>query len=115
MAVQGRLKADQVSLAKFSIDRLRELPKIEVLAALTNSRTGQTHGWVDATAVQWSEKTNRAMRALFEAVEEDVARAHFESDSVMTPDASSEDTRGLRIPSGGIGEFLGTAEDVPSV
>lgn len=106
MAIQGKLRADQVSLAKFSIDRLRELPKMEVLGALTNSKTGQTHGWIDGANVQWSEKTNNALQALFSSIEEDLARTHFDQDSITSSSHTGEQ-RGLNVPSGGIAEHLG--------
>ena len=112
----GRLKADQISLAKFTIDRAQQLPKMEVLAALTNSRTGQTHGWLDGSGVQWSEKTNKALEALMRSLEEDLARTHFEGAQVVDADTSPTEgqPRGLQVPSGGLSEHLGTVDDVPS-
>lgn len=110
MKATGRLKADQLSIAKFTIDRVRDLPKIEVLAALTNSRTGQTHGWVDGTGLQWSEKTNTAFRAFIGSLEEDLERLHFDG-TLPSTDGATDGRTGIVLPEGGLSEHLG----VPSV
>ncbi len=116
MTAKGRLKADTLVVAKFDIDWLKSLPAIKVVAALTNSATGSTHGWVDSTGVQWSERTKKALQALRESLESDLATAHLEGGGSSSSDSITVDgPAGVQIPDGGLGEHLGTLDATPSV
>lgn len=113
MSVKGTLRADQVTLGRMSIDWLKQHPQVTVLAACVNSKTGQTHAWMDGSGVQWSEKTAKALDALRDALEEDLAGAHM---SGVSADAgeTTKDKTGLKVSSG-IAEHLGTNDTTPSV
>jgi hypothetical protein len=111
--ISGRLKADQISIAKLTVDKLRDPPKMEVLAGLTDSVTGKTHGWLDQTSVVWSDETKRALVVLMACLEEDLARTHLHGDAYLGP--PTEDSPGLRVPSEGLGEYLGPGDNTRSI
>lgn len=111
--INGTLKSDQLVLGKLTIDWLRQVPQITVLAACINSKNGQTHAWLDGTGVQWSEKTARALEALRLSLEEDLAAIHM-IDVSSSVTGMAEKEAGLRVPVGGLAEHLGTRDDTPS-
>ena len=110
--ISGALKANQVTVHRLSVDRSRG-QRIEVLAGLTHSKTGATHGWVDDSEVKWSDETRMRLASLLESVEHDLVRAHFEEGSEEL--SSERGSSGLEVPSGGLGERLGTAEGPHSI
>lgn len=115
MSVKGTLRADELRLGRMSIDWLKQSPHVTVLAACVNSKTGNTHAWLDGTGVQWSEGTAKALEALRLSLEQDLAEAHMQG---VLPAAGSttEGSTGLRLPGTGLSEHLGTTrDDTPSV
>jgi hypothetical protein len=114
MSVNGSLKADQLILGRLTIDWLKQLPQVTVLAACVDSKTGSTRAWLDGTGIQWSESTAKALEALRLSIEEDIASAHMDG---VYPNAvdTTEGKSGLRVPTSGLAEHLGTRDDTPSV
>ena len=112
MSINGTLKADQLVLGKFSVDWLRETMRVTALAALVNSKTGQTHAFIDGAGVQWSTDTKRALDELRVCMESDLARVHLEGASVVEQTLASG-SAGLKVS--GLGEHLGTTDGVPSI
>lgn len=115
-SVVGTLKADQLAIGRLVVDRLKG-NRIEVLAGLTNSKTGTTHGWLDDNGVTWSDDTRRRLAELLESMEQDLVQAHF-ADGVVSSsarDSPVEGREGLDVPSGGIGERLGTSDEPQSI
>jgi len=111
MSVKGVLKADQLTVGKIVIDWMKQRGiQIEVLAGLTDTESGTTRGWVDGTGIVWSENTREALNNLREALENDIAQEHFQGGG-----SSGALSSGLSIPSGGLGEHIGTTDGVPSV
>jgi hypothetical protein len=110
MTTKGTLKADALKLGKLEISWLQSPMKLTVLAALVNESQGSTHAWLDGTGIQWSKETKEALDALKEAIERDLAATHFVGGSETTTLPS-----GLRMPTAGLGEHLGAADDAPSV
>jgi hypothetical protein len=113
MSMRGTLKTDQVSLGRLTIDWMKAQGlQVQVLAGLIDSSTGKTRGWMDGAGIIWSEKTGRALEALRQAIEEDLAREHFAGD---VPTSTTDEPKGLSLPTGGLGEHVGTADEPPSV
>lgn len=109
MTVKGTLKGDTLKLGKLDISWLQSPMKLTVLAALVNEDQGSTHAWLDGTGVQWSKETKEALDALKQCIENDLAAVHFVGGSETSTAPS-----GLRVPSG-LGEYLATSDDAPSV
>ena len=115
MSVKGTSRANQLTLAKFSIDRMQGgIPAITALAALTNSDSGTTHGYVDAKGVQWSKDTRKALEALMLSVEKDLAETHLTDVGVSSP-TSEQPSMGAFAPEGGLEEFLDDGTGTQSV
>ena len=115
MSVKGILKADQLTLAKFSLDKTKGMPKIDALGALTNSVSGHTHGYVDSTGVQWSKRTKKALDAFMQAVEQDMAETHLKSTlSNESPVAEGSATQS-GLPDGGLGEWVDDGMSTPQI
>jgi hypothetical protein len=110
MTTKGTLRADALELGKLEISWLQSPMKFTVLAALVDTNQGSTHAWLDGTGVQWSKETTQALNRLKECIEMDLADSHFEGGTSTGPTAAT----GLRVPTG-LGEFLGAADDAPSV
>lgn len=116
MTIKGRLRSDQMTLAQFSIDWMKPLPAIKILAALTDSKTGVSRAWIDGQGVQWSEKTKEALKALQAALEEDLAAAHFDEVAYSGGSSIVQGAAGVQLSDeGGLGEHLGVAGEPPSV
>lgn len=112
MSTKGRLKADQLSIARFTIDRMKSPTDVTILAALTHSKTGATHGWVDGIGLQWSAATKSALDRFLACLEVDLALRHFEEPGTMPTEEPADDAKGLRLPEGGLAEHL-AGDDTP--
>ena len=111
MSAQGTLNSDGLTVAQITIDLLQNPAKVHALAALTNSKTGQTLAWAQGDGGVWSTDTMEKLRELREAMEEDLARALFaEHSSVNT----RPNTKGVKIETG-LGEHVGGGADAPSI
>lgn len=110
MTTRGTLKANALQLGKLEVNWLQSPMKLGVLAALVNTERGSTHAWLDGSGVQWSKETTEALNHLRTCIEADLANVHFEGGA----EAGPVDATGLRLPTG-VGEFLGTVDEVPSV
>lgn len=112
MSVKGTLKADQVNIGRITIDWMKQQGMlVQILAGLIDTTTGNTRGWMDGTGIIWSEKTGRAMEALRQCMEEDLAREHLTAAQGYL--STSNAPPGLTLPPGGIGEYVGAAADEP--
>jgi hypothetical protein len=111
MSISGSLKVDQLTLGRVKVDWMKQQGlQVEVLAGLVDTKTGKTRAWVDGTGIIWSEKTGRALEALRQAIEEDMAKEHLTGSG-----ETLSESRGVKIPSTGLAEHLGTSDEPPSV
>jgi len=99
MPVQGTLKADELRIAQLTLDRTKNPTKLQVLAAMIDTGTGDTRAWIPASGNIWSKETQELLKDLLEQMEEDIAR------SVLGDSSSSKKSKGLQPPSG-IGEHV---------
>lgn len=107
---KGTLKADELRIAKITVDMLTNPSKVQALFALIDSKTGRTLAWSEGQGNMWSHATIDKLKELRQAMEDDAAAILLEGGST-----ASTTTGGLaRV--GGIGEHLGNGEsEVPSV
>lgn len=112
MPAQGTLNADGLSVARITIDMLQQTPKVHVLAALINTKTGKTLAWSEAEGGVWSNSTLAKLKELRESMEEDMAKALFSEHSRRSVSGG----QGVKLDGAGLSEHLGEgAVDAPSV
>lgn len=114
MPITGTLNADGLSIGRITVDLLQQNPKVTALAALINTKTGQTLAWANAEGGMWSNSTMAKLKELREAMEEDMAKALFSEYTSMNRSVLSG--RGVGVDGAGLSEHLGEgAADAPSV
>lgn len=114
--IRGSPKFDALSVAKISIDYLKNPIEIDVQAAFINTGTGDTHGWTRGSP-GWSDETRGLMNALRVSMERDLAARHL-SGVEGAPGAATYTGGGPQQPSGlgeHLGAFGGTSDGTPSV
>jgi len=108
----GTMKADAVIVGELAASFLGTTIKFTAKAAFANVATRETHGWTENS--NWSPATMQKLRELKEAMEEDLAKAHF-----VTADAEKKDGLTLHgnAPKGSeeddLSSFLGVGPDAP--
>ena len=107
---KGTLRPNGITLASFEADFVNPpTGKMTAKAAFVNSETGATHGWT--TQQIWSPATIQKLGELKEAMEVDLAGAHFvngEEDAGPAPRQQGLST--------GLGEHLAShQEDAESI
>lgn len=106
---KGTLKPNSITLASFEADFFNPpTGKMTAKAAFVNTESGATHGWT--THQTWSPSTIQKLHELKEAMETDLAAAHFLDGA--SEEAPSSKPTGL---AGGIGEHLASGEDAESI
>jgi hypothetical protein len=105
MTVTGTPKFDQLVVSEITVNFLNSPVSLDVVAAFVNSKTGETHGWTKGHGSLWSENTKEKLKALREAMESDIGKAHFVGS--VTKSVGSEASF-----KGGLGEHL---DDTPQV
>ena len=110
--VKGTVVADTLSVARITVDLLRNPVKVHALAGIVNSTTGQTVAWTEGSGGVWSASTMAKLRELRESMETDLGAKIFGDNAVNTggPLAPTTPTK----PSG-LGEHIGDAAEPPSV
>lgn len=107
---KGTLKADELKVAKVTVDLLSHPAKVQALVALVDTSTGKTLAWSQADGSVWSDSTMRLLRELCVSMEEDAATRLF------AESGSGPATTRKTPPTGGIGEHLGKEDvDAPSI
>jgi len=107
---KGTLKADEMKVAKVTVNLLTQPVKVQALFALVDSKTGSTVAWSQLEGSAWSDETKRLLRQLCASMEDDAAR-HLFSEFSSVPSSNRP-----APPSGGIGEHLGNGDaDAPSI
>lgn len=105
MPVQGNLKADELRIAQLTLDLTKSPVRMEALAAMIDSDTGDTRAWIPCRGNLWSSETQAAMRALLDSMERDVANSALQG-------GGSASKKGLVVPGpGGIGEHVGDGSE----
>lgn len=112
---QGMLKANGISLGALEIDFMgKPGGSMKAKAAFVDTVTGLTHGWTTHEA--WSPVVKQKLLEFREAIEADLAQAHFVGGEATTMGsglaATSTQVSG---PTGGLGEHLKGGEDAPQV
>lgn len=109
--ISGSFLANALQLTQLRID-LRERFDLKAVCRLVNTESKKVHGFVDNSGMKWSEKTVAAAKALQEAIEEDVAAAHFAGASRNTRTVLTGET-GVQMPGvpEGLGEFVAGSEE----
>jgi len=108
MSIRGTLNCDVLAVGLLSADWFKQPERIRATAALVNSKTSSTHGFVSSEGVKWSDETLKLLRALRESMEKDFARVHL----VGVQDDAAGQQSGLQIgsPPAGLSEHLGSSE-----
>lgn len=107
MTVRGSIKADELRIAQLTLDLTTSPVRMEVMAALVDSDTGDTRAWVPCRGNMWSAETQEALRELLNSMERDIARSVMRGGG----DGGAVQKKGLSMPSpGGISEHIGDAE-----
>lgn len=105
------LKADELKVAKISVNFLSNPVRVHSLFALVDTVTGRTVAWSEGEGGLWSNETMAKLRELCILMEEDAIK-HISSDQGFIP--SQHPT--ARVPAGGIAEHLSDGDaDAPSV
>lgn len=107
MKVEGTFKADELRIGRITIDYLKSPVEVSALAGLISTKDAQAIAWTKAEGVAWSADTREAINRAREAMERDIARALFGSDSVAKTEA------GQKVGTG-IGEWV-DGEEAPSI
>jgi hypothetical protein len=108
MSIDGTLKADRLVVAQVTLDMTKSPVRLEVMAAMVDTDTGNTVAWIPCRGNLWSAETQVALREMLLAMEQDISRSVLRSTAV-TP-------RGRTSAPTGIGEHIGddTAVDAPT-
>lgn len=108
--IKGTLDTDEMRVARINADFLMNPIKVDVMFGFTNTRTGRTPAFANATSGVWSPATMEKLRELCESMEADMARV------VLTGSAVSPTKRPTGgFSEGGLGEHVGAPVDAPSV
>lgn len=97
-----------LAVGRLSADWFKQPERIRATAALVNTKTSSTHGFISSEGVKWSDETLKLLSSLRESMERDFARVHLTGTQVESPG----DEKGLRIdgPPAGLSEHLGTGD-----
>lgn len=88
--LRGQAKFDALALMGLTID-LHGAKTITAKAAFIDTKTGVTHAtFVNTTATLWSKDTLEALTALQQCVERDLAKQHFQQDTIDDPSPVEE-------------------------
>jgi hypothetical protein len=100
----GTMKANALRIAEIQVDYTTPGGTMKAKAAFVNTTSGFTHGWT--THHVWSQETLKRLADLREAMELDLAKAHFQT----TNEASIQtDSDGQTVQSHqGLAEHLGS-------
>jgi hypothetical protein len=104
MAISGTPKFSALDLKEMSAEISGTSIALSGKAAFVNPSNNATHGWTKAEGSVWSKETIEALLELRAQMEKDLARLHFEGQSV-----ASDGSRPLEL--GGLGEHLGQDAD----
>ena len=100
-------KATDVKVRKFTLERGAG-DSITLQAAMVNTDTGMSHGWVDQTGLKLSKETLALKEQLVKSLEADLRAQHF------TDEHTDQNTQGEGLPLPGLGELL-VSGNVPSI
>lgn len=107
---KGTLKADELKVARITVNFLTQPMKVQAMFALVDSKTGSTLSWSQLDGSAWSDETKSLLRQLCLSMEDDAAR-HLFSEFTSVPTAIRP-----APPPGGISEHLGNGDaDAPSI
>lgn len=107
--IKGTLDTDEMRVARINVDYLLNPIKVDVMFGFSNTRTGRTPAFANATSGVWSPATMEKLKELCESMEADMARV------VMAGGATGPATRAGAFSEGGLGEHVGAPVDAPSV
>jgi len=113
---KGTLKPNALAIASLEADFINPpTGKMTAKAAFVNLETGATHGWT--THQTWSPSTIQKLRELKDAMEADMAAAHFLEAGIEEPGGITMPATSSRVVSpGGLGEHLDSqGEDAESI
>ena len=106
---KGTLNADELKVAKITVNVLTNPIKFPALFALVDNKTGRTVAWTSGDSGKWSNETMTHFKSMCESMERDIANDVMDgvSDSVSTKAPPNV---------GGLAEHLGTGDgDAPSI
>ena len=104
------VKFNGIALGELSVQFLESPAKIIAKGAFINTESGTTHGWT--TCHQWSPATIAKLKELRSLMEQDMAALHFVDASVSTTVGTPTGGGGIAEGFKGLGERLGTTDDV---
>lgn len=107
MSVEGTPKFSSLVVKEITAEINGMSVSISAKAAFVDSRTNATHGWTKGEGAIWSENTKAQLLLLQQAIEEDLARAHF-TDGVVQNAAFTRNNAPAEV--GGITEHLEEAD-----
>lgn len=108
--IKGSLKADAIAIMEIlscSFLGGADNPRMRARAAFVKSDGGATLGQLDHE--NWSKNTLEKLKALREAMEEDIAGVYF-VDHVVSEGAGSTSTTAGNVPRG-LADHLGSTDD----
>jgi hypothetical protein len=108
--IKGTLDTDEMRVVRITADFLLNPLKVDVMFGFTNTRTGRTPAFANATSGVWSPATMEKLKELCESMEADMARVVLSggaSSATMSPKSGYAE--------GGLGEHVGAPVDAPSV
>lgn len=112
--IRGVAKIDGLAVGEFAVKFLGPQLEFTAKAAFVNHKTGETHGWTNATSSSWSAATIEKLRELRALMEIDLGRIHLEGggEVLVAPQSAHVAASGNGASSdvSGIGEHLGVKQ-----
>ena len=105
--IRGTPKFDGVVVGEIKIVFTGLQLQFEAKAAFVDSKTGETHGWTNATASAWSPITIDKMKELRALMELDLGKLHLEGGGEVLVGPTGVAPHTSAGFEGGLGEHLG--------